>query len=61
VLVGNVEVTGAPDFSAPGLISHSFGTADDGTFVVQEVWSSRAEQGVFMESRLGAARPVAPA
>jgi hypothetical protein len=39
----------------PGLLSHAAGPADDGTFVVTEVWSSRAEQGAFMQSRLGAA------
>jgi hypothetical protein len=39
----------------PGLLSHAAGSADDGTLIVIEVWSSRAEQGAFMDSRLGAA------
>lgn len=38
-----------------GLLSHSAGTADDGRFVVTEVWSSRDAQGAFMSSRLGPA------
>jgi hypothetical protein len=39
----------------PGLLSHAAGTGDDGAFVVTEVWTSRADQGAFMESRLGPA------
>jgi hypothetical protein len=39
----------------PGLLSHAAGMADDGTFIVTEVWSSRADQGTFMQSRLGPA------
>ena len=39
----------------PGLLSHAAGTADDGTFIVAEVWSSRADQDAFMTSRLGTA------
>ena len=46
--------TGQGDWPA-GLLSHAAGTADDGTFVVAEVWSSRADQDAFMTSRLGAA------
>jgi hypothetical protein len=46
--------TGTGDWPA-GLLSHSAGTADDGTFVVAEVWASRADQQRFMDSRLGAA------
>jgi hypothetical protein len=46
--------SGAGDWP-PGLISHCAGTADDGAFIVTEVWSSRAEQNAFMQSRLGAA------
>ncbi len=46
--------TGAGDWP-DGLISHAAGTADDGSFVVIEVWSSRAQQAKFMESQLGAA------
>src|SRR5579862_1096327 len=38
-----------------GLQMHSAGTADDGAFVVTEVWSSREAQARFMEARLGAA------
>ncbi len=39
----------------PGLLSHAAGTADDGAFIVAEVWSSRADEAAFMESRLGPA------
>jgi len=39
----------------PGMLSHAAGTADDGTFIVAEVWSSRADQEAFMKSRLGPA------
>jgi hypothetical protein len=46
--------TGRGDWPA-GLLSHAAGTADDGTFIVAEVWSSRADQDAFMTSRLGAA------
>jgi hypothetical protein len=46
--------TGQGDWPA-GMLSHAAGTADDGTFIVTEVWSSRAEQDAFMTSRLGAA------
>lgn len=38
-----------------GLLMHAGGTADDGSFVVIEVWSSREAQGSFMQTRLGAA------
>jgi len=44
--------TGQGDWP-PGLISHAAGTADDGAFVVSEVWSSRADQEAFLQSRLG--------
>ena len=46
--------TGQGDWPA-GLLSHVAGEADDGTFIVSEVWSSRADHGAFMTSRLGAA------
>ena len=46
--------TGEGDWP-PGLLSHAAGTADDGTFIVTEVWSTRAEQEAFMQARLGAA------
>jgi len=46
--------TGAGEWP-PGLLSHAAGTADDGSFVVTEVWNSREEQGAFLGSRLGAA------
>lgn len=46
--------TGKGDW-APGLISHAAGAGDDGTFVVIEVWNSRAEQAAFLDGRLGAA------
>lgn len=39
----------------PGLQTHLAGPADDGSFVVTEVWASRDDQAKFMESRLGAA------
>jgi len=31
------------------------GQGDDGTFMVSEVWASRADQEAFMAARLGAA------
>jgi hypothetical protein len=46
--------TGQGDWP-PGLLSHAAGIADDGSFVVTEVWASQADQSAFMESRLGAA------
>jgi hypothetical protein len=46
--------TGAGDWP-PGLISHAAGLGDDGTFVVTEVWNSRADQAAFLDGRLGAA------
>ena len=46
--------TGQGDWPA-GLLSHAAAEADDGTFIVSEVWSSRADQDAFMTSRLGAA------
>src|SRR3954467_8596266 len=46
--------TGVGDW-ANGLMMHCGGTADDGKFVVTEVWESRELQGAFLESRLGAA------
>jgi hypothetical protein len=50
--------TGTGDWPA-GLLSHAAGTADDGAFVVTEVWASRADQQAFMESRLGRALAAA--
>ncbi len=38
-----------------GLITHSAGTSDRGTFIVAEVWESKATQEKFMQERLGAA------
>lgn len=38
-----------------GLLMHAAGIADDGSFVVTEVWSSRQAQASFAEGRLGAA------
>jgi hypothetical protein len=46
--------TGQGDWPA-GLISHAAGTADAGSFVVAEIWSSRADQEAFLNSHLGAA------
>ena len=51
-LLGIDMQTGQADWP-PGLISHAAGTADDGTFVVSEVWSSRADQEAFLQGRLG--------
>jgi hypothetical protein len=41
-----------------GLLMHAAGYADDGAFVVMEVWSSQDAQGAFMQNRLGAALPA---
>ena len=38
--------TGEGDWP-PGLLSHAAGTADDGTFIVSEVWSSREDQAAW--------------
>src|SRR3954447_26411180 len=46
--------TGSGDWPT-GLLSHVAGSADDGTFVVSEVWTSRQAQDEFMNARLGAA------
>ena len=46
--------TGQGDWPA-GLLSHAAGMADDGLFIVSEVWSSRTTQESFLASRLGAA------
>ena len=43
----------------PGLLSHAAGAADDGTFIVAEVWSSREDQAAFTESRLAPALTAA--
>ena len=54
---GNLGIdmeTGQGDWP-PGLLSHAAGRSDDGNFVVTEVWSSRAAQAAFLESRLGPA------
>jgi hypothetical protein len=45
--------TGEGDWP-PGLRSHAAGTADDGTFIVSEVWSSREDQAAW-EAKLGPA------
>ncbi len=46
--------TGAGDWPS-GMLSHAAGQSDQGTFVVTEVWSSRADQAAFLEGRLGPA------
>ncbi len=46
--------TGKGDWPA-GLLAHTAGTADDGAFIVTEVWASRADQAAFMQDRLGQA------
>src|SRR5215472_6900217 len=38
----------------PGLLSHAAGTAEDGTFIVSEVWSSREDQAAW-QRKLGPA------
>jgi hypothetical protein len=47
-------VAGTGDFP-DGLEFHAAGFAEDGRFVVYEVWGSREAQAHFMETRLGAA------
>ena len=46
--------TGQGDWPAD-VLSHAAGSAEDGTFIVSEVWSSRAAQEAFLASRLGPA------
>ncbi len=50
ILFGIDMQTGQGDWPA-GLLSHAAGTAEDGTFIVSEVWSSRAAQEAFTASR----------
>jgi hypothetical protein len=33
----------------PGMLSHAAGSADDGTFIVSEVWSSRDHQADWQQ------------
>ncbi len=42
-----------------GLLVHAAGISDSGTFVVTEVWATRADQERFMSGRLGAALAAA--
>ena len=42
-----IDMTAEAGDWPPGLLSHAAGTAEDGTFVVTEVWSSRADQQVL--------------
>jgi hypothetical protein len=54
---GNLGIdmdTGQGDWPS-GLLSHAAGPDAGDSWVVTEVWSSRADQAAFMESRLGAA------
>ena len=54
---GNLGIdmeTGKGDWPS-GMLSHAAGRSDEGGFVVTEVWSSRADQAAFLESRLGPA------
>jgi hypothetical protein len=46
--------TGQGDWPS-GMLSHAAGPGTGDTWVVAEVWETRAHQGAFMESRLGAA------
>ena len=57
-LLGIDMQTGQGDWPA-GLLSHAAGRAEDGTFIVSEVWSSPAAQEAFMTSRLGPALAAA--
>lgn len=50
-----IDVSTGEGHWPPGLLSHAAGTADDGTFIVTEVWATRADQGAFLDSRLGQA------
>jgi hypothetical protein len=52
--LGVDPATGDGDWPA-GLLLHTAGTTDRGTFVVTEVWTSREAQAEFMQSRLGEA------
>jgi hypothetical protein len=52
--LGLDSAAGTGDWPA-GLLSHIAGSADDGTFVVSEIWASREAQDEFMNARLGAA------
>jgi len=52
-LLGIDPETGKGDWP-PGLLSHAAGEAEDGTFVVSEVWSSREDQAAWQE-KLGPA------
>jgi hypothetical protein len=54
---GNLGIdmeTGQGDWPS-GLLAHAAGRSDEGSFVVTEVWSSRADQAAFLDSRLGPA------
>jgi quinol monooxygenase YgiN len=53
-MLGTDMYTKTGDIPA-GLITHSAGTSDRGTFIVSETWESRAAQEAFMQSRLGEA------
>ncbi len=46
--------SGAGDWPS-GLLVHTAGSSDGGSFVVTEIWASRADQEAFMQQRLGAA------
>jgi hypothetical protein len=46
--------TGRGDWP-PAMLSHAAGPAEDGTFIVSEIWASRADQEAFLASRLGPA------
>ena len=50
-----IDMTSGQGNWPPGLLMHAAGVADDGSFVVTEVWESRAAQEKFMSERLGAA------
>ena len=50
-----IDMTAGTGNWPPGLLMHAAGVADDGSFVVTEVWESRAAQERFMSERLGQA------
>ena len=50
-----IDMKGGSGPYPAGLITHAGGLADDGRFVVSEVWESRDAQSAFMAGQLGAA------
>jgi heme-degrading monooxygenase HmoA len=50
-----IDMVAAEGDLPAGMVSHTGARGDQDTFVVFEVWESRAAQQAFMDSRLGAA------